>query len=410
MIYKNTLLSLLLITLSIQGLPIAGQVLIALLVGPTTLGEIRWLESVFTILLLATSCGMPSLVFRRSALKGHAETSFSITVIALTLTALVSIAVLLSGSLIGIAGLFPAIPTHYMFLFFMATAIIPANAIRIFVANAQGAEIVNKIYTKIVIYSFVSVFFLVISTYLFQTAGWVFARLALELVIAILIWKLIRQITIGSTELEIPKFKALSDIFTKGFGANFTFLVRALADNLPILMLYKFTNAHEEVGFYSFASLMLFGPMLLLSTVMQAELPKLIKVIDSQAIFKKGCKDAALKLLLTTFVSIIFILAIGLVLKLNAYFIQYVGSVIPLILLSVALPARAFLLLVGGALVARGWFLMSSIISISEILLIIFLFFSGFIKDANSMSLGIVIATWVALLPGFFLFKMANKF
>jgi O-antigen/teichoic acid export membrane protein len=408
--YKNTLLSLLLVTLSIQGLPIAGQVLIALLVGPATLGEIRWLESVFTILLLATSCGMPSLVFRQSALKEQAGNSFSFTIAALTLTALASFIVLLCGSLIAISGLFPTIPTHYMFLFFMVAAIIPANIIRIFIANAQGAEITNKLHIKISIYSFFSMLILVFATYFFKTTGWVFARLVIELVFAMLIWKLVRQLIMGSFELDIPKFKALSDISAKGFGSNFTFLVRALADNLPILVLYKFSSAHEEVGLYSFASLMIFGPILLISTVMQAELPKLIKAVDSQTIFKKCCKYAARRIFFITFLGIVFILAIGLILKLNDYFIQYSGSVMPLILLSVALPARAFLLLAGGALVARGWFLISSLIALTEILLIIFLFFSGFIKDATSMSQGVIIATWIAVLPGFFLLKMTNKF
>jgi hypothetical protein len=107
---------------------------------------------------------------------------------------------------------------------------------------------------------------------------------------------------------------------------------------------------------------------------------------------------------------IVSILAISLGLNLNDYLIQYNGSVIPLILLSVALPARAFLLLAGGALVARGWFLISSLISLVEILLIIFLFLVGFIKDASSMSQGVVIATWFAVLPGFFLFKAASNY
>ena len=59
---------LLAVTISVQGLVIGGQLLVAFVVSPEELGAIRWLESAFAILLIAASCGIPSIAFREAAL------------------------------------------------------------------------------------------------------------------------------------------------------------------------------------------------------------------------------------------------------------------------------------------------------------------------------------------------------
>jgi O-antigen/teichoic acid export membrane protein len=409
MAHRNPLFSLLFLTLSIQGLSIAAQVVVAILVGPTTLGDIRWLESVFTILLLATSCGMPSLVFRQSALIPRAESALSFAVIALTLTTIISIAVLLSGGFIALIGMMPTIPTQTFSLLLIATAVIPANIIRILIACAQGAELTHRIYIQVLVFSFGAVLTLAYFTFLFEVKGWAAARCIIELVMAMYIWRLLRQLMRGSSDFKTPTLKVLSETCVKGMGANFTFLVRALADNLPILVLYNFVSVYDEVGLYSFASLLIFGPMLLLSTVMQAELPKLIKSVNDRNLFNKCCKDASRKIFLITTVGILIVFAMCIVLHLNDYFGQYGGAVTPLILLTAALPARGFLLLAGGALVARGWFAISSLISLSEIMCLLSLFIAGLIDDAYSMAIGVVITTWFAALPGYFLLRSAKK-
>jgi hypothetical protein len=405
----STHFSLLALTLSIQGLPIAGQLLVAFLVGPTTLGDIRWLESVFSILLLATSCGMPSLVFRRSALLVRSDMSLSFAVVALALTALVGVVVLLGGGLIALAGLFPNLPTQHLYLILIATTVLPANAIRILVAHAQGAKVTKNIHLQVLIFSSISILVLASLTLLFKTNGWVIARLTLEFTLAVIIWRLLRQLKPSSARLEIPTFKAIFEIGSKGVGPNYAFLVRALADNLPILVLYKLVSVDEEAGLYSFATLLIFGPMLLLSTVMQAELPRLIQSTVERSAFEKCCNLAARKLFKITAAGVLSMFLIGLLLHLSDYMIRYTGSAMPLILLAVGLPARAFLLLAGGAAVARGWFAISSSISFVEILIIVCVIVSGLVHDASSMALGVAISTWCAMFPAFFLLRAAKN-
>lgn len=406
---RNQHLSLLALTLSIQGVPIVGQLLAALFVGPTILGEIRWLESVFSILLLGTSCGMPSLVFRNSAMLSKTETSLTFVVQSIFLTSIISIILFFVIVCISLVDVIQKIPTPYFNLLLISTSVIPANAIRILIAYAQGAELTQRVYIKVSIFSSAYTIALSCLAFLFDATGWVATRLVLEFVLFVLVWRLLSELPTSSFSLEIPTVKGTVELGAKGLAPNYAFLIRALADNLPVLLLYNLVSADDEVGLYSFATLLIFAPMLLLSTVMQAELPKLIQFSNNRVEFSRCCRQAGLKLSAISAIGVVSMVFIGFALQSNHHLDKYSGSVMPLFLLVAALPARAFLLLAGGAVVARGWFKISSVISISEILIIIFAIFSGFIYDATSMALGVMLSTWGALFPAFFLLQSSRN-
>jgi len=149
--------------------------------------------------------------------------------------------------------------------------------------------------------------------------------------------------------------------------------------------------------------------MLLLATAMQSQLPKLIQATADRAAFEKSFRSASLSLYKITLAGISAIVAIAAILHSNLLGDQYRGAATPLLVLAATLPARAFLLLAGAAAVARGWFSISSSISVVEILLIICATTTGLVKDANLMAVSVVVATWGAVFPGYILLRLARN-
>jgi O-antigen/teichoic acid export membrane protein len=402
-------LSVLALTLSIQGLPIASQILVGLMVGPTTLGEIRWLESVFVLALLATSCGMPSLVFRQSAVFALYNESLSFAIIALTLTTLASCVFLAATALLTLIGFAPSIPTQQAYLFIIIGTLIPANAIRILIAHTQGREATHHVCLQVLGFALVAILTLGCAALVFGTGGWVVARFTLELALVLILWLLIRRLAPTTFSPAIPTFRMLGKIGAQGLAPNYAFLVRAFADNLPILILPKLLNSRDEIGLYSLATLMMFAPLLLISTAMQAQLPRLIQASGNRDEFAKSFAVASRKVYKLTAAGLCIMTTIAAALHLNVLGSQYSNAAALVLLLAAGLPARAFLVVSGGAAVARGWFATSSMIAIFEIIFLGCAVLFGLITNVVHMAVCVTLATWLAALPAYLLLLLAKK-
>lgn len=393
--------SVLIVTVSVQGLVVAAQFLTAVFVEPEVFGQIRWLEAAFAIALLAASCGMPSITFRLAALAEYRYDRVRLVTEAVVLTAFASVFLILLGFVVWIIGAVSLPKWAEPALLFMAFALIPANAARICVAVVQGAQLSRMVALRLIALSGVSVVVLVIGTFMAGMTAWVILRGAVEIAIFLLIWKSLDAGISAARTWSASTATRLYKLFSSGIGANYAFLARILADNLPLLLL-PLAGAHSnEVGYYGLANLLLFGPLLLMATTMQARLPALIQAIHDDETFRVLSKESYRKLTRQALACSGVMLIVSGALHLGWGSLKYNEAAAPLALLCVGLPARALILVAGAVAVAHGWFARSSLLALTEIVIVVAACGLGIANNAHEMAVVVTSALWAAVLPAF---------
>lgn len=400
--------SVLLVTVSVQGLVVAAQLLAATVVEPTVLGQIRWLESVFAIAVLATSCGMPSLTFREAALVDQRDGRARWVVDATVLTSIASFFGILIGLAAWFFGLWSVPDWAGPMLLFMGVVLIPANAARVAVASVQGAQLSRQHAPRLLGFSLLGIALLACGSVLGGARTWVILRIVIEGVLVGLIWWPLFSGVMHGFSWKTFSVAGLFKLFSAGFGANYAFLVRVLADNLPLLLLSNVVGMSVQVGWYGLANLLLFAPMLLMSTAMQSRLPALIQNARDEVQFT-ALTSAAIKGLLIISMQWCSVLLVGSAILRTGWLLpQYAGAGDLIAVLALGLPARALVLVAGATSVAHGWFARSSVLTLTEIAIVAFALFQG-IQDATQMAVAVSIALWVTVLPSGWIIAAARK-
>jgi hypothetical protein len=406
---KSDHTSILIITLSVQGLVVAAQFLAAVFVEPDVLGRIRWLESIFAIALLATSCGMPSIVFRQAAFPENRDKHCGLVIAPVLLTTFASLILIMLGLVVWATSVEFASKLTEPALLLMAFALIPANATRISIAVAVAAQLSKELAWKLCILSCLSLIGLAVGASMANVLGWALLRLTVETTIALFIWKLFWSGVKVVRPLAAPTVRRLYELFHCGVAANYAFLIRVLADNLPLLLLPFAGAQSKEVGLYGFANLLLFMPLLFMGTFLQSRLPSLIVSIRDERAFQGLVNAISLNLSRKALAWSGVILIISWLLSLGWGFSQYTGAAAPLAILCLGLPARALVLVAGAAAVAHGWFAKSSILAITEIVVVVTVLGLGSAKNAFEMAVSATFALWVAVLPAWWIIASAKK-
>ena len=397
------------VTVSVQGVVVVGQFLVAFAVEPDQLGLIRWLESAFAIALLASSCGMPSVTFREAALSTSPSRRFALIVRAGLVTTL-SVGFVL---LISIAAYFTfeqvSTSLGWVALIAMAGALWPSNVARIGVAIVQGGQLSEVVWSKLLVFSIAAAGLLFATTWLAGVNGWIFGRYFVEFGLAVLV---VHQLSPRQPKLShVLKhgFHDLRGLFWVGTTANFAFLIRAVSDHLPILLLMATLGKTAELGWYGFASLAIFMPTLLLSVLMQAKLPVLVQSVGNLANFQRNLSDLQLYLLYGAAVGACLIFALSMLIHWKFFFTDYTSSAWPLLILGASLPFRALIMTAGAAAVAHGRYAISSVLAMLEILVVLCFSFSGHANAATEMALAVLVASALSVLPAFALTQSCRR-
>lgn len=380
------------LTVSVQGIVVGGQFLFAFVAKPEELGVIRLLESAFAIALLASSCGMPSVVFREAALSAGVAGRIALIVQASILTSLVVGVVLLAGgALYAVTGW--GVTGHAWAVLIAMTGVLwPANVARIAVSAAQGAQMARMIWRKLLVYSCAAVTVLFFLAQMYGINGWVIGRYTVEFGLAILT---VRAMSAGSRKENgamVSAFGGIRGLFWLGATANFAFLIRAVSDNLPILLLKAGGGVPEQLGWYGFAGLAMFVPTLLLSVLLQEKLPTLVLSIERREEFDLRLAELLRRLLWGAALSAGLMFVLSLLLYSRLIFTNYATAASAMFLLGVSLPFRAVVLTAGGAAVAHGRYAISSILAMTEIVVLLACSLAGFVDTAAKMAFAVFVS------------------
>ncbi len=387
------------VTVSVQGLIVASQFLIAFMVKPEQLGLIRWLEASFAVALLATSCGMPSISFRLAALHTGTEGRIDLVARATMLTSL-AVALVLLGSLV-VYSTFRSMATgpDWATLLAMAGALWPANIARVGVAIVQGGQLSQRLWARLLAFSGAAVLALCTLTWQFGVEGWVVGRYGVELGLAALVVHALLPSGARPGHVLRQRLHDLRGLLWMGTTANFAFLIRAVSDNLPILLLRASLGTSEELGWFGFASLAIFMPTLLLSVLVQAQLPGLVQSVGDAPGFSRSLSGLQRRLLYGAAAGACLIFAFALLVSWRLLFSAYSAAVWPLCILGASLPLRALILTAGAAAVAHGRYAISSILAIVEMIVVSCFAWSGHGSGATDMSLAVLGASALSVIP-----------
>jgi len=396
------------VTISVQGLTVVAQFLIAVAVGPEQLGLIRWLESAFAIGLLATSCGMPSVVFREAALCGSAGERFRLFARAAVIASSAAGLVFVVGlGAYGTLKLLSATAAWAM-LAAMTGALWPANVARIGIAMIQGGQLSRAMWPRLLTYSGAAIALLSSATWMFGVKGWVTARYVVEFGLATLVVHALAQPHLELAGLAGSR-RDLQRLFRLGSSANFAFLARAISDNLPVLLLKSDLSSPSELGWYAFANLTILVPTLFLSVLMQTRLPTLVQSVHDLPEFAKQLSRTQRELLRAGGVGFCVMAGLAFLLHWKVALADYTNAAWPLVILGATLPFRALILTAGSAAVAQGRYAISSILAFTEIAIVMVAALGGRANTATEMASAVLGASALSMLPALALIRFSRK-
>lgn len=383
--------SLLLMTLSVQGLVVGGQLLAALLLTPAEMGSLRWLESVIAVSLLAVSMGMPAITFREVAARHEPETRAAVLrrtlqPAAICAAVLLGVAVVWWFSSGGLTG-----DMHLLAL--CAGLMLPANAARVCIGYIQGASEAGVYVWRLMWMSAAGLACLLALTAVWGLQGWIAGRYVAEIGLAAgLMWAL-RSVLRRRAAAETAPGMAL---WRSGATINVAFLVRVLCDNLPLILMGWLGVARSEMGYFGLAYLVMMGPLLLLTTYAQNMTPRLVQASDSGNALQQVLRTMQLRMLGLAGLS-----GLGLALLigggLHAFGGAYREAGFTVVIVAAALPARALALAWGAAFVARAAYAQSLKVSAIECAVLASAFASVSPSGANAVAGIVVLASWTAV-------------
>ena len=398
------------VTASVQGVVVVSQFLVAFAIKPEQLGLIRWLESAFAIALLATSCGMPSVAFREAALRPSTANRISLMARAAVLTSLAVTLVLLVAVAADFTVEQVSSAPGWATLIVMTGALWPANVARVGVAIVQGGQLSKSVWGRLAAFSSVAIALLYLITWMLGVKGWVVGRYIVEFGLAALVVHALSHAGSKPEHSVAPGARDLRDLLWIGMTANFAFLIRAISDNLPILLLRRSTlGALEQLGWYGFASLAIFMPTLILSVVMQTRLPGLVQSVGDAPAFTRKLSDVQGQLLRGAALGSGLIFVLSMLVHWKLLFAAYAPAAWPLSILGASLPFRALILTAGAAAVAHGRYAISSVLAALEIVVVSVVSFSGHASNATDMALVVFVASALSVLPALALIRSLRR-
>ncbi|MGB8326732.1 MAG: hypothetical protein WCE48_04040 [Steroidobacteraceae bacterium] len=358
------------ITASVPGLVVGAQLLAALIVTPAELGTIRWIESVLAILLLLASCGMPAVAFREAAL--HKERSALGRL--LVRTSAPAIVASLCIVVIGVVSMawttFTLARELFQLLVIALGLLIPASVARTEIAVIQGAGLARRYWLGVLGLAIAGILVLTASTRELGVQGWIAGRYVCEIALAVILGRTIVGAGTRSTVSDGAVRLSPKNLLRAGFAANLALVLRALCDNIPILLLRRQETPADEIGFFGLATLLMFAPALLMSGFVQVNVPKLVVVHEDRLGFRGTLHKTIRSLILSASAGLVVLWVISLWLKAHALS-GYSRAWIAIILLSGSLPFRAIILASGCALVARARYASSSWATVLEFALVL---------------------------------------
>ena len=345
---------LLAVTISVQGLVIGGQLLVAFVVSPEELGAIRWLESAFAILLIAASCGIPSIAFREAALCSGPVARSRLFRRSVFLPLVLALLVIFVGTASYFRWASEFHDDAWLYLLAASGVLLPANTARVGIAIIQGAQVARLYWRWLVVVTLVGVAVLVGGGFLHGLRGWIAGRYLVEFGLAMFVAiALIRRDRQHELDSVFGIHSSWQALFKVGASANLALMTRVLSDNLPILLLKAYALRQVELGWFGFAGLILFAPLLLMSVLMHHFLPSLVMLHKEPEAFRYTLGNTNKALMLCAVLGALCVAFFALLIHFVASQ-SYADSAPAILLLAVTLPFRARIMTAGSALVAHG--------------------------------------------------------
>ena len=400
--------AMLVVTLSVQGIVIGSQLLAAFLVSPEVLGAIRWLESAFAILLLVASCGMPAVAFRETALCEGSFARRRLFVRAISPTLAVAFLIFFAGCWTYLVDRSLLQNGLWVWLIAATGVLFPANVARVGIAMIQGAQLARSYWLSLMIIALAGTTVLVWAAFAYGIKGWVAGRYAVECALAIFVIIIFfRQIS-GSNR-DSQRNLGLRSLLGFGVAANFALTIRAFCDNLPILLLKSGATTPMDLGFFGFASLLLFAPLLLMSVFMQLHTPKLVALHRQPKEFRGELSHLRNMLLTCGGLGLLSMALFAMVLR---FVVEsaYEGAALAMFILAGTLPFRAIIMTSGAALVACGRYGTSSIITFLEVMFIVVIAVLAEVTTANAMATTVLSASVASALLAVLFIQWNDRF
>lgn len=396
------------VTVSVQGIVIGSQFLAAFLVSPEELGAIRWLESAFVILLLVASCGMPSVAFREAALCEDSSARRHLFVKAVWPTLAFGFLIVMSGCLVYLVAPSMFDGGLWVMLLVASGVILPANVARVGIAMIQGAQVARSYWHMLLVLAFVGIALLVWATFSHGIQGWIVGRYVEEGGLALFVATVFLR-RVSGLNCDFQRSFSARSLLRFGVAANFALIIRAFCDSLPILLLKSSAIRPVELGLFGFAGLLLFAPLLLMSVFMQLHTPKLVVLHRQPRQFKEALGHMRNVLLTCAGFGVLAIALFGLGLRFIVTS-AYAESVSAIFMLAGTLPFRAVIMTGGAALVACGRNGTSSIVTFSEIIVIVIMVILVEIGTASAMAALVLSASIASAFLAVFFIHWNDRF
>jgi len=366
-------LHLFIVTACIQGGVIISQFLIAPIVGPSVVGEVRALETILALVVLAGSLGMQSIATRDTAACRDEAAQRRVL-------HQVFILVCLSASVV-MVGIFLA--NRFMFhsalsasVYMACGVVLLTNLLRVTTGYAQGAKAISEIYVVLLLATGVGVALHVVLTKNYGIQGWVAARYITEVICLAGVWWRLRQHVFAALRMPGTERGQLWDRAFSGVTNNASLFVRLLVDSLPVLMLTALHARVEEIGFFGLANLSLVFGLLPLAILAQRAITDLVDVLDDKQVLVARFNGFLRSMLLISSAMAAALVIVALV-WLFGVGGQYQETAKYVAILAVSLPLKAGGLACGTMLLALRVFGLSLKVNMLEGLLVLLILFFG---------------------------------
>jgi hypothetical protein len=361
----------------VQGVPIGALLLCSLVAAPGLLGAIRWLESTMALALIVISLGLPSLSLRSAAMDGSRKNVLSLLVNG-SIAGVFSTAVVGAALLLLLDRIEPpagAVSNFWTGLLVVCT-LLAAQCARLALAILQGTRSLRAVLTNMAPIAILSMVLLPALSACFGAFGWVLGRALFEAALVLVLCSAVVHQEAIAVALKSVSGSEIASMLKAGLSVNYSITLRAVADNLPLIMLGFVSKDSGALGVFGFANLLLFLPLFHISVLSQSALPSLVRAANGdEGLSLKICLDSlSRRLRLCVVFWGVLLLVVAALLHFELVLKEYEASAFLIAILVVSLPGRVVILQAGALNVATGSYGRSALMAASEISVITFLF------------------------------------
>ena len=375
--------------IGIQGFPIILQVLSYFILTKSEFANIRSIESFIAISLMYVVWGAPTLAIKLAALNKKYIYSLALKLVTIPL-----IIITISAPIYFVANSLYFYLHSNLDILLVTIFLVFASSNRIFSALIQGSASANIFVTRITASYLICLSIFLFSIYHFKNAWWLYCRITCELIFVIFFLNGLHRFENRTENKDKASSEQLIVLLKNGFAINSALLVRSIIDNMPLLILSKYSLTHNEVANFGAATLYLTFPALVCGIYSQKKMPEIIQANEKRYLNKVDLfKIRKTFLALGVSITIVFIVILFIA---DVFIKNLLIGVVPAMLLALLMPIKQLSLFYGMLFIANDKFKATVIQNLIELsALIISLLLIG-----KSTTSHIIIAIYIASIIG----------